>query len=105
VTTTEARYLPLIRWAAFTGIALLALRKFVHLAFPNFLPSSAWPRESWRTGLLADAAFELCLLILLLAVPFSIYYFRLRKGHTTARDLLIDCAAAAALYLTTLLLL
>jgi hypothetical protein len=43
--------------------------------------------------------------MLLLAVPFCIYYFRLRKGQTTARDLLIDCAAAAALYITALLLL
>ena len=43
------------------------------------------------------------LLAVLLGVPFCIYFFRLR--YTSARDLLIDCAAAVSLYLTTLLLL
>jgi hypothetical protein len=55
--------------------------------------------------LLGSAAFELILLIFLLGVPFCIYFFRLRTGHTSARDLLIDCTAAGSLYLTALLLL
>jgi hypothetical protein len=96
---------PLIRWAAFTGIALLVVRRAVYVMFPNFLPSSAWPRESWLAGVLASALFELLLLTLLLGVPFGIYFFRLRNGNTNARDLLIDCAAAVGLYLTALLLL
>ena len=96
---------PLIRWAAFTGIALLATRRFGYAKFPNFLPSSAWRPESWWTGVLINAAFELLLLLLLLGVPICIYRFRLRGGNTTARDLLIDCAAAVALYLAALLLL
>ncbi|MGD0773002.1 MAG: hypothetical protein ABSC05_09300 [Candidatus Solibacter sp.] len=40
-----------------------------------------------------------------MGVPFSIYFFSLRTGHTSARDLLIDCAAAGGLYLTALFLL
>jgi len=94
---------PLIRWAAYAGIALLVVRRLLHVTFPNLLPSSAWRPESWWAGLLADAVFELFLLLLLLGVPFCIYFFRLR--YTRARDLLIDCAAAASLYLVTLLLL
>jgi hypothetical protein len=73
--------------------------------FPTFLPSSLWPRESWQAGALANAAFELILLVFLLGVPFCIYRFRLRTGHTNARDLLIDCAAALSLYLAALFLL
>jgi hypothetical protein len=96
---------PLTRWAAFAGIALLVVRRLLYLTFPNLLPSSAWRPESWGTGLLISALFELILLIVLLGVPFCICLFRLRTGHTTARDLLIDCAAAASLYLTALLLL
>jgi hypothetical protein len=96
---------PLIRWAAFTGIALLVVRRSVYVMFPNFLPSSAWPPESWWAGVLASAVFELILLTLLLGVPFGIYYFRLRTGNTNARDLLIDCAATVGLYLAALLLL
>ena len=96
---------PLIRWAAFTGIALLVVRRLLYVTFPNFLPSSRWQPASWWAGVLANAAFELVLLAFLLGVPFCIYFFRLRKGHTSARDLLIDCAAAVSLYLTALLLL
>ena len=109
MTTSEAEHQPrnllLIRWAAFTGIALLAVRRWVYATFPNFLPSSAWPRESWLAGVLASAAFELVLLVFLLGIPFCIYRFRLRAGHTGARDLLIDCAAAVSLYLAALFLL
>jgi hypothetical protein len=110
VTTNEAGYLPrtvqpLIRWAAFTGAGLLAVRRLIYLLFPTFLPSSAWPRESWLAGVLVNAAFELVVFTLLLAVPFGIYYFRLRRGDTSGRDLAIDCAAAASLYLTALLFL
>ena len=94
----------LTRWAAFAGIVLLVLRRLTYVTFPNLLPSSAWPPESWA-GVLANAAFELILLILLLGVPGCIYFFRLRTGLTSARDLLIDCAAAASLYMTALLLL
>jgi hypothetical protein len=110
VATNEAGYqpralYPLIRWAAFTGIALLVVRRLVYVMFPNFLPSSAWPPESWWAGVLANAVFELILLTLLLGVPSGIYFLGLRKGHANARDLLIDCAAAVGLYLTALLLL
>jgi hypothetical protein len=94
---------PLIRWAAFAGIALLVVRRLVYLTFPNILPSSAWRPESWRAGLLADAVFELILVMFLLGVPFCIYFFRLR--YTSARDLLIDCAAGVSLYLIALFLL
>lgn len=75
----------------------------LYVTFPNFLPSSAWPPESWWAGVLANAVFELILLLFLLGVPFCIYFFRLR--YTRARDLLIDCAAAGSLYLTALFLL
>jgi hypothetical protein len=95
----------LIRWAAFTGIALLAVRRLVYVTFPNLLPSSAWPPESWWAGLLANAVFELILLMFLLGVPIGIYFFRLRTGQTSGRDLLIDFAAAVGLYLAALLLL
>ena len=110
VATNEAGYQPrtlhpLIRWAAFTGIALLVVRRLLYVTFPNFLPSSRWQPASWWAGVLANAAFELVLLAFLLGVPFCIYFFRLRKGHTSARDLLIDCAAAVSLYLTALFLL
>ncbi len=110
MATNEAGYqpralYPLIRWAAFTGIALLVVRRLVYVMFPNFLPSSRWPPESWWAGVLANAVFELILLTLLLGVPFGIYFLRLRRGHTSARDLLIDCGAAVGLYLTALLLL
>jgi hypothetical protein len=108
VATNEAGYQPrtiyrLIRWAAFTGIALLVVRRLVYVTFPNFLPSSRWPPESWWAGVLSNAVFELLLLMFLLGVPFCIYFFRLR--YTSARELLIDCAAAGGLYLTALLLL
>ena len=110
MATNEAGYqpralYPLIRWAAFTGIALLVVRRLVYVMFPNFLPSSAWPRESWWAAVLINAVFELILLAFLLGVPFGIYYLRLRTGNTNARDLLMDCAAAVGLYLTALLLL
>jgi hypothetical protein len=94
---------PLIRWAGFTGIALLVVRRLLYVTFPNFLPSSRWRPESWWAGVLANGVFELILLMLLLGVPFCIYFFRLR--YTRARDLLIDCAAAGSLYLTALLFL
>jgi hypothetical protein len=94
---------PLTRWAAFTGIGLLVARRLVYLTFPNFLPSSAWRPESWWAGLLISAVFELILLMVLIGVPFCIYFYRLR--YTSARDLLIDCAAAGSLYLTALFLL
>jgi hypothetical protein len=94
---------PLIRWAAFTGIALLAVRRLLYVTFPNFLPSSRWRPESWWAGVLANGVFELILLMFLLGVPVCIYFFRLR--YTRARDLLIDCAAAGSLYLTALLFL
>jgi hypothetical protein len=96
---------PLTRWAAFTGIALLVVRRSVYVIFPNFLPSSAWRPESWWAGVLINAVFELILLVLLMGVPFCIYFFRLRTGNTSARNLLIDCAAAGSLYLTALFLL
>ena len=107
MATNEAEYqprtlFPLIRWAAFTGIALMVVRKLVYVTFPDFLPSRAWRPESWWAGLLITAVFELILLTVLIAVPFCIYRFRLR--YTSARDLLIDCAAAGSLYLTALLL-
>ena len=105
MATTTAGFHPLARWAAFTGIALLALRKLVSLTFPNAIPSSAWRPESWTTGLLITAAFEFVLLTLLLAVPVCIYFFRLRARHANGRDLLIDCAAGVTLYLTALFLL
>jgi hypothetical protein len=47
----------------------------------------------------------LLLLVLLLAGPVCIYFFRLRSGNANRRDLLIDCAAAATLYLAALFLL
>lgn len=87
------------------GHSLLAVRRLVSVTFPNFLPSSAWRPESWRAGVLASAVFDLILLMFLLGVPFCIYFFRLRTGHTSVRDLLIDCTAAGSLYLTALLLL
>lgn len=110
VATNEAGYQPRtlrppIRWAAFTGIALLVVRRLVYLTFPNFLPSRAWRPESWWAGVLANAVFELILLMFLLGVPICIYFFRLRTGQTSARDLSIDCAAAISLYLAALLLL
>ena len=108
MATNEAGYrprtlYPLIRWAAFTGIALLVVRRLLYVIFPGFLPSAAWRRESWLAGLLATAAFELILLVILLGVPFCIYFFRLR--YKKSRDLLIDSGAAVCLYLATLLLL
>jgi len=104
----EAGYEPrtlhrLTRWAALTSIALMVVRKLVYVTFPNVLPSSAWRPESWRAGVLITAVFELILLIVLLGVPFCIYFFRRR--YTSARDLLIDCAAAGSLYLTAVFLL
>jgi hypothetical protein len=72
----------------------------VSVTFPNFLPSNAWRPESWWAGLLASAVFELALLMFLLGVPLCIYFFRPRAGHESVRDLLIDCASAASLYLT-----
>jgi hypothetical protein len=94
---------PLARWAAFAGIALMVVRSLVYRTFPNFLPSSAWPQKSWNEGVLISAVFELILLMVLVGVPFCIYFFRLRyKG---VRDLLIDCAVAGSLYLTALFLL
>lgn len=94
---------PLTRWAAFTGIAVMGVRRLVSVTFPNFLPSSAWRPESWRAGVLISAVFELILLMALVGVPFCIYFFRLR--YTSARDLLMDCAAAGSLYLTAVFLL
>ena len=110
VAANEAGYRPdtlepLIRGAALTGIALLVVRRFVYLLFPNFLPSSAWRPESWGAGLAISVAFELILLVALLGLPICIYFFRLRTGNTSARDLLIDCAFTVGLYLTALLLL
>jgi hypothetical protein len=92
---------PLIRRAAFTGIALLVVRRLVYAIFPNFLPSSAWRPENWWAGALADASFELLVLVFLVGIPFCIY----RTRHRSARDVLIDCAATAGLYLSALLLL
>ena len=108
MATNEAGYQPrtlhpLIRWAAFTGIALLVVRRLVYVIFPGFLPSSAWRPESWLAGTLANAVFELILLAFLLGVPFGIYFLRLRTGNTNARDLLIDCAATVGLYVAALL--
>jgi hypothetical protein len=94
---------PLTRWAAFAGIALMVIRRLVYVTFPTFLPSSRWRPESWWAGVLITAVFELILLVVLIGVPFCIYFFRLR--YTSARDLLIDCAAALSLYLTALFLL
>jgi hypothetical protein len=91
----------LARWASFGGIAMLAVRRLARAAFPNLLPSNAWPAESWWIGGLIDAAFDLVRVLLLLAVPFCIY----RSRHTSAHDLLIDFAAAASLYLAAVLLL
>ena len=110
MATNEAGYQPrtlhpLIRWATFTGIALLVVRRLVYVIFPDFVPSSAWRPESWWAGVLINAVFELMLLVFLLGVPFGIYFFRLRTGNTNARDLLIDCAGAVGLYLAALLLL
>jgi hypothetical protein len=110
VATNEAGHQPralhpLIRWAAFTCIALLVVRRLVYVIFPNFLPSSAWRPESWWAGVLLNAVFELILLVFLLGLPFGIYFFKLRTGNTNARDLLIDCAATVGLYLSALLLL
>jgi hypothetical protein len=108
MATNEAGYQPralhpLARWAAFTGIALMVVRRLVYVIFPSFLPSRAWLPEHWWAGLLISVVFELILLLVLLGVPFSIYFFRLR--YTSARDLVIDCAAAGTLYLTALFLL
>jgi hypothetical protein len=86
-------------------IRLLVARRLVYATFPKFLPSSAWPQSSWLAGVLINAAFELILLMFLLGVPFCIYFFKLRTGHTNARDLLIDCAATVSLYLAALFLL
>jgi hypothetical protein len=94
---------PLVRWVAFTVIALMVVRKLVYVTFPSFLPSSAWRPETWRAGLLISVISEFILLLVLLGVPFCIYYFRRR--YTSARDLLIDCAAAGSLFLTVLFLL
>jgi hypothetical protein len=107
VGAKAAGYRPrnLIRWAAFIGIALLALRRLVYATFPTFRPSSAWRPELWWAGVLAEAVFTLVVLLFLLGVPFCMYRFRLRTGHTSARDLLIDCAAVASLCLNALLLL
>jgi hypothetical protein len=94
---------PLIRWAAFTGIALLLMRRLISISFPQLLPSSAWRPESWWAGLLIDGTFDLIVVAFLLGIPFSIYVFRLR--YTNSRNLLIDCAAAVTLYFAALLLL
>ena len=95
----------MIRLVAFTGIALLVVRRLIYVIFPNFLPSSRWRPESWVAAALANGLFELILLAFLLGVPLGIYFLRLRNGNTNARDLLIDCGAAVSLYLTALLLL
>jgi two-component system nitrogen regulation response regulator NtrX len=39
-----------------------------------------------ETGLLISAVLELILLVVLLGLPFGIYFFRVRTGHTSARD-------------------
>jgi hypothetical protein len=101
----EARYRPqtlhpLARWAAFTGIALLVVRRAARIAFPNLLPSNTWRPESWWIGVLIEGAFDL-ILLLLLAVPFCIY----RSRHASVRDLLLDSAAAVSLCLAAVLLL
>ena len=102
----QPRFLqPLVRGAAFTGIALLVLRRLLSAAFPGLLPSSAWRPGSWGAGLLLSAAFELLLLLLLLVVPVCIYFLRPRSANTLARDLWINCSAAVGLYLTALFLL
>ncbi len=93
----------MIRWVAFTGIALLVVRRLLYVIFPTLLPSSRWRPESWVAGALANGVFELMMLALLLGVPCGIYFLRLRTGNTNARDLLIDCGAAVGLYLTALL--
>lgn len=108
MATHEAEYQPrslhpLIRWAAFVGIALLGARRLLYAIFPDLLPSSAWGPEHWGAGLLINALFELVLLVFLLGVPYGIYRFRLRGGQTNARDLLTDCAAAVGLYVSALL--
>jgi len=90
-----------VRWAAFTGIALLVVRRLARVLFPNLLPSNSWRPESWWTGFLIDATFDLILLLLLLAVPFCIY----RSRHASVRDLLLDVAATVSLYLAAVLLL
>lgn len=91
----------MIRWAAFTGVALLVAKRLTRAAFPNLLPSSSWQPEFWWRGLALEAIFVLLLLALLLGVPYCIF----RSRHASARDLLFDLAAAVSLYLSTLLLL
>ena len=81
------------------------MRRLVYSIFPGWLPSSRWRPEHWLAGTLATAVFELIVLALLVGIPVCIYFFKLRTGHTSARDLCMDCAAAASLYLAALLLL
>ena len=81
------------------------VRRLLYVTFPTLLPSSAWPHESWLAGALTTAFFELMMFALLLAVPFGLYSSRLPTGHTTARDLWIDCATVVSLYLAALFLL
>jgi hypothetical protein len=71
------------------------------VVFPGILPSNAWRPESWWIGLLLTAAFDVILLLLLLAVPLCIY----RSRQASVRELLLDSAAAASLWLAAVLLL
>src|ERR1022692_2848187 len=96
--STRRDFVPLIRWAAFTGIGLLVMRRVTYSLFPGLLPSHAWRPQNWLAGTLATAGFELILLAILLGVPVGIYFWRLRGGPTNGRALLIDCGAAAGLY-------
>jgi hypothetical protein len=83
----------LTRWAAGAGIALLAVRRVARAVFPDLLPSHAWRPEFWRAGAMADAVFDLLLLLLLTTVAMRIY----RGRDASPRDLLVDLAAAASL--------
>jgi hypothetical protein len=99
---SQARSLhPLIRRASLTGIALLVATRLTRAVSPNLLPSSSWRPEFCWLGVTIAATFELLLLVLLLGVPYCIF----RSRYASARDLLLDFAAAVSLYLATLLLL
>ena len=94
----------LARWAAFTGVALIVLRRFLYLTYPALMPSSAWRPELWLAGTLATAFFELILLFVLLGVPYCLFTAWRRAGQVVARELWIDCGTVVGLYLTALLL-
>jgi len=102
ISLRQSTFDQLIRWGASVGIAVLLLRRLLFNRYPGFLPTRIWhPTSSaakW-TGLAVDAATVFTLLIVLLGLPFCLYFaIRLRDRLHHAQALVIDALCVAALY-------